>query len=174
MTTGAAKSGGESKRAELRERLAQLVAAGDDAAVLELMEQLVADNDALASHNDALASRNDELASRNDELDERVRRLDVTVKHFRRLLFGRRSEKLTAEDIRQLVLDYGGSAEDASASEPVVPVPEFDEAEPEESDPEPKKRRKHRGRTNGGFQESCRLKFRYVATCSSRSVLRSR
>lgn len=139
MSTGAARSS-ESKRAQLRERLTELIATGDTGAVLELMEQLAADNDALASKNDALASR-------TDELSEQVRRRDVTIKHYQRLLFGRRSEKLTTEELGQLVLAYGGSATDASDSEPRMPVPDCGEVEPEESEPEPKKRRNHPGRT---------------------------
>ncbi len=132
MGTGTARSGDESKRAELKEKLTRLVAAGDTAAVLELMEQL--------------AAGNDKLASRNDELSEQVRRRDVTIKHYQRLLFGRRSEKLTTEELGQLVLAYGGTDEDAKASEPSIPVPEHEDVEPEESEAKPNKR-KHPGRT---------------------------
>lgn len=132
MGTRAARPDRESTGAEFKEELAQLMAAGDTSAVLEFMERL--------------ALRNDELASRNDELSEQVRRRDVTIKHYRRLLFGRHSEKLTTEELGQLVLSYGGTEQDAKADEPSIPVPEVEDVEPEESEDEPKKR-KHRGRT---------------------------
>lgn len=92
----------------------------------------------------------DELTKQRDELAETLRERDELIAQFRRLLYARRSEKLTLEELGQLVMAYGGSAEAAAAEDPVVPVPpEQTDAEPEEQPPpeEKKKRRKHPGRT---------------------------
>jgi transposase len=63
------------------------------------------------------------------------------------LLYGRRSEKLSAEETAQLVLSFGGSDEQAAAVDPDVPVPPAveEKLEPEDAS-EPEKRRKKRKR----------------------------
>ncbi|MEE9382525.1 MAG: hypothetical protein V3V08_03835 [Nannocystaceae bacterium] len=43
-----------------------------------------------------------------DTLGERVRKLACLTKHLQRLLYGRRSEKLTQEELAQLSLAFGG------------------------------------------------------------------
>lgn len=96
---------------------------------------------------DELATRHDELATQRDELTEKLRERDELIAQYKRLIYARSSEKLTAEELEQLVMAYGGSAEAAAAEEPTVPVPEQADAEPEEPPPEPQKRRKHPGRT---------------------------
>lgn len=104
--------------------------------------------DQLTTQRDELATQRERMAARTDELTQTLRRRDETIKHLQRLLFGRRSEKLSAEELGQLVLAYGGSDEDAAAREPMVPIPELADAEPDEEElGKPKKRRKHRGRT---------------------------
>lgn len=125
----------------VHERLAELLAKGDTGSVLAMFGEL-------ATRHDELATRHEVEAARANELAETLRRRDETISHLRRLLFGRRSEKLTTEELGQLVLAYGGSREDAAASEPLIPVPDLADAEPEEGpEAKPKKRRKHRGRT---------------------------
>ncbi len=90
----------------------------------------------------------DELTTQRDELTEKLRERDELIAQYKRLLYARSSEKLTTEELGQLVLAYGGSAEAAAAEDPEVPVPEQADAEPEEQPPpEEKKRRKHPGRT---------------------------
>jgi hypothetical protein len=71
------------------------------------------------------------------------------VAYLNRLVWGRRSEKLSREELGQLVLAFGGSPEEAAAEAPNVPVPAPLEAETDEepaADPPPKKRN-HPGRT---------------------------
>lgn len=119
---------------ELRSRLVELIASGDTAAALELVDQL--------------AGERDQLAGERDQLSETVRKRDEEVAWLRKMVFGRRSEKLSAEELGQLVLAYGGSEEEAAKNEPELPIPVVEEAEPEEFERKPKKRRpKHRGRT---------------------------
>ncbi len=119
---------------EIRERLAELLAKGDA--------------DAVQAMFDELATQRDELATQRDELAETVTRRDETIEYLRRLAFGRRSERLTAEELGQLVLAYGGTAEGATTSDPQIPIPERSDAEPEEEPRgKPKKRRRGGGRT---------------------------
>jgi transposase len=104
--------------------------------------------DELAAHRDELVARRDELVAHHDELTEKLRKRDEAIAYLRRLLYGRSTEKLTAEELGQLLLAYGATLEEAMAQEPVVPVPEQVDAEPEEEPPQPpKKKRKHPGRT---------------------------
>ena len=118
----------------MQRKLAQLVEAGDTAAVLAIVGEL--------------AGERDEIAGERDELAARVDKQGDEITWMRRLLYGRRSEKLSAEELGQLVLAYGGSEAEAGANEPTLPVPVQADAEPEEQPRRPKKRRpNHRGRT---------------------------
>jgi transposase len=83
---------------------------------------------------------------------ELAERLKLRIKRLAYLLYGRRSEKLSAHELGQLLLSFGGSEQDARSTEPAVPAP----AAPEESldagkDAAPagkrKRKSKHRGRT---------------------------
>ncbi|MEM6559950.1 MAG: hypothetical protein AAF605_09220, partial [Myxococcota bacterium] len=71
-----------------------------------------------------------------------------------RALYGRRSEKLTAEELGQLVLALGGSEAEAANAEPAVPSParsvEVDDSSEVDKAKSPRRRRKrskHKGRT---------------------------
>jgi transposase len=117
---------------------------------------------ALKSTTEQLDTTSKQLDTTSKQLDtsakhiklaeERAARLKLQIKRLAYLLFGRRSEKLSAEETAQLVLSFGGSEEEAAAADPVVPVPPPVEetvetqgtAEPEEK---PRKKRKHPGRT---------------------------
>lgn len=111
-------------------------------------DEAAAQRDELATQREQMAARHEQMATRADELAQTLRRREETIKHLQRLLFGRRSERLSAEELGQLVLAYGGSDADATAREPMIPIPELADAEPEEVEPgKPKKRRRHRGRT---------------------------
>jgi transposase len=77
-------------------------------------------------------------------------RLKLRIKRLAYLLYGRRSEKLSAQELGQLLLSFGGSEQDAYSAEPAVPAP----AAPEESVGTPvdqarggTRKRTHRGRT---------------------------
>jgi chromosome segregation ATPase len=83
--------------------------------------------------------------------EQRADRLKLQIKRLAYLLYGRRSEKLSAEETAQLVLSFGGTDEQAAVVDPEVPVPPplEEELEPEDaSEPEkPRKKRKHPGRS---------------------------
>ena len=81
--------------------------------------------------------------------EKKVEQLSRANKQLAMRLYGRKSEKLSKEDLRQLVLALGGTEEEAAAENPQVPVSEFAEAEPEETKA-PKKRRKRRRKTTVG------------------------
>lgn len=118
----------------LRERVAELIASGDSEGALALVDQL--------------AGERDQLAGERDELAAKVDTKDSEIAWLRRMVFGRRSEKLSAEELGQLLLAYGASEEEAAAANPTLPVPNVEDADPEETERRPKKRRpNHRGRT---------------------------
>lgn len=119
---------------EIRDRLAELIASGNAAAALELVDQL--------------AGERDQLAGERDELATSVDKKDAEIAWLRRMVFGRRSEKLSVEELGQLVMAYGASEEAAKQADPTLPVPPLEDVEPEEAERKPKKRRpNHRGRT---------------------------
>lgn len=81
---------------------------------------------------------------------ELAERLKLRIKRLAYLLYGRRSEKLSAHELGQLLLAFGGSEQHARSTEPAVPAP----AAPQEAIGAPtaderagKRRSKHRGRT---------------------------
>jgi len=83
------------------------------------------------------------VRSQRDDID----RLGVRVGHLTRLLYGRRSEKLSKEELRQLMLAFGASEEQAAQDEPDVPLVAASEALNDDGKSNKKKRRKHPGRT---------------------------
>ena len=91
---------------------------------------------------DVLLSTIESLQKDNDRL---AYRLAAAI----RARFGRRSERLNAEELGQLVLAFGGTQEQAATADPIVPTPE---GAPENSegnspaDKQKKKRPNHKGR----------------------------
>ncbi len=121
-----------------QERIKALLAACDTQAVLELFATL--ETRAQAAIEDA------------DTLGERVRKLEYLTKHLQRLLYGRRSEKLTQEELAQLSLAFGGDGCKGVTPTPVgaderdEEVPEK-EADSDNAGKKPKTRRpNHPGR----------------------------
>jgi transposase len=153
MSVSADQRDGESTQ----EHILSLLASGNAQGIIELFAALESRAEAEASRAEAEASRAEAEASRAkaavdeaDALGERVRKLEHLTKHLQRLLYGRRSEKLTNEEIAQLCLLFGG---DGGAE---TPTPEGADERDEEPPPkecsnssdEPKKGRpNHRGRT---------------------------
>jgi hypothetical protein len=90
----------------LSKHVAQLLEAGNSAEVLSLLKQLMMQRDAVASERDALETK--------------VKRRDIEVARLRRLLYGRRSEKLTHEELGQLVLSFGATEAEAAQPDPKV------------------------------------------------------
>ena len=87
-------------------------------------ETLAADKACLAGENEALAEERACLAGRNEALSERIRRLEHLNLELIRLLYGKRSEKLSADE-RQLAFEdlEGASAEVEAAAAPEDPSP---------------------------------------------------
>ena len=88
-----------------------------------------------------------EIAEQARALAERkVELLEQENKRLAMRLYGRKSEKLSSEDLRQLVLALGATEEEAAGADPEIPIPEVTEAEPEDA-PKPKKRRQRKRKT---------------------------
>jgi transposase len=117
---------------ELSKQIAQLLESGNSAAVLSLVEQLVNQRDAATVERDALETK--------------VKRRDVEVTRLRRLLYGRRSEKLTHEELSQLVLSFGATEAEAAQADPKLPIPSVTDTEAEDAPKRKKARPNHKGR----------------------------
>jgi transposase len=112
----------------LREQLAQVITAHD---------ALMAEHDALIAKHGVIATERDVIATERDWLKLRVKQLMAR-------LWGRKSEKLSSEDLMQLMLALGGTEAEANADTPLIPAPERSDAEPND---EPKQKQKTRKRT---------------------------
>jgi len=139
-------------------RVATAYESGDIRALAALIAEVAAERDAAAAERDAAAAERDALADRNDRLVNENEKLELTraqlqqrVDYLTRMIFGRRSEKLTREELGQLALAFGASEEEAGAAEPEVPTPdgptESNEGESTDSGDRKRKKRKHPGRT---------------------------
>ncbi|MCP5044293.1 MAG: IS66 family transposase [bacterium] len=150
----------ESGAAACRSQLETLLEAGNTAGVFALLNEVAQQRDEVAQQRDEVAQQRDEVAQQRDEvaiesakaakqcddLQWRVKQLALRVKHLTRVLYGRRSEKLTAEELGQLVLAYDGTEANANSAEPTVPVPEGKDTPLGEEDTKKRKKRKHPGR----------------------------
>jgi transposase len=99
---------------------------------------------------DSLRAERDQATQHAQTLEKRTQRLTLQVKRLAYLLYGRRSEKLSAEELGQLVLALGGDEENAHSAEPTVPVSAVPEETLNDGADEctgKRKRRKHPGRT---------------------------
>jgi transposase len=147
----------EARLKELRE--VDLKEESDPAVLRAHIDELRSSQAVLQEHRDALqAALNEErkvvevesaaLQAKIEALQGERDKLAKLVAYLNRLVWGRRSEKLSREELGQLVLAFGGSAEEAAAEEPQVPVPAPLEPETDEEPDEPaKKKRAHPGRT---------------------------
>jgi transposase len=150
-----------------------LLAGGDADSVIELVAALEARAEAEAARAEAEAARAEaeaaraeaeaaraeakerkaaELEGNLDDLSEVVRKLEFRVKHLVRLLYGRKSEKLTQADLAQLVLAFDGEVEEGKELQVPAPAPpedgQDDAAQGGKGGKKPKKRRpNHPGRT---------------------------
>lgn len=127
----------------MQQRIPSLLASGNIQAVLELFTEL-------EGRARAESARAQSAVDEADALGERVRKLEHLTKHLQRLLYGRRSEKLTNEELAQLCLLFGGDG-GAETPTPEDAAQRNEEPPPKESsDPgkKPKNRRpNHKGRT---------------------------
>lgn len=115
--------------------------------------------DALVSERDALTSERDALTTKCEALSAEYVRQELRIKQLVHLVYGRKTEKLTKEELAQLALAFGATEEEASQEEPAVPHPEppqDGEAELKSSEPDgkpkKKKKRKRRAKTVVGAE----------------------
>jgi transposase len=125
-------------------------------------DSLATERDSLATERDSLATERDGLATERDAMAAEYERQELRIKKLQLLLYGRRTEKLTSEELQQLMLSFGASEEEAAKPDPEVPRPRppnanegdaKDEGSPEDSkggEGASKKRRKRRTRTTVG------------------------
>lgn len=97
----------------------------DDKDSVSLAQQLAASNDVdgLLKLIGGMAAKMTSLIERCDKSEEDVRVKDIYIKTLRRLLFGRRSEKLTDEELKQLSLAFDADVS-AENKAPILPVPQ--------------------------------------------------
>jgi transposase len=124
---------------------------GEASEFLEQIKQLLitSQNEAVLALFNALATERDDLATERDEQALVIQQQVSEIARLRGLHYGRRSEKLTHEELGQLVICFGASAADAAVSEPLLPVPPLSDVEPEEAplgDKPKVKRPEHNGR----------------------------
>ena len=141
---------------DVRAELLSLVAGGRRDEVLALFDATASERDAAKSERDAAKSERDAAESERDAaeserdaLQTKSDRLQVQVEQLTRMLFGRRTERLSAEDLAQLTLAFHGTEEQAAAQDPDVPhpPPPTEQAEADDGDAKKKKKRNHPGRT---------------------------
>ena len=98
------------------EKITQLLESKQLDAVLALVTEL-------STERDVLASKRDVLATERDVQGLALKRHQAEITRLRGLLYDRRSEKLTREELGQLVLGYGATEAEAAKSDPTLPVP---------------------------------------------------
>lgn len=108
---------------DLRAKLEGGLASGDAASILAVF--------------DALVAQQSEQQRLLEWKDRRIQALE-------RVLFGRSSERLTKEDLRQMVLLYGATPEEAAIDDPLLVAREPVDVEPEEEDRSGGSKRKRR------------------------------
>ena len=107
---------------------------------------------ALRQQQRALQSERDELKAQTESLQAERDKLAKHLAYLNRLVWGRRSEKLSREELGQLVLAFGGTEAQAAEEAPNVPVPaalEPETAQDESTSNEQanRKKRNHPGRS---------------------------
>lgn len=117
-----------------------------DADLRRDLKELRRQNAQLTSRNAQLTSRVEEEAKGREVAEAKVERLLRANKQLAMRLYGRKSERLSKEDLRQLVLALGATKDEAANFDPKVPVPEVSEAEPEDGK-RSKNRRKRKRKT---------------------------
>jgi transposase len=109
-----------------------------------LLAQVTAERDALARRHETLAGKHEELIGERDGIAAENQWLKLQVKQLAARLYGRKSERLTQEELRQLVLELGGTEAQARAAQPLLPTPERTDQEPDDVVPMKKTRTRTR------------------------------
>jgi transposase len=109
-----------------------------------LLAQVTAERDSLAGKHETLAGKHEALIGERDGIAAENQWLKLQVKQLAARLYGRKSERLTQEELRQLVLELGGTEAQARAAEPLLPTPERTDQEPDDAAPTKKTRTRTR------------------------------
>jgi transposase len=129
---------------DLRAKLESGLAAGDVASVLALF-------DTIAAQQSVLEQKHRVLEQQQHALEQKLERRELLIRRLQRVIYGRSSEKLSHDDLRQLVLLYGATPSEADTPDPVLVAGDVQPLEPEEQDRESatrkKKQRRHPART---------------------------
>ena len=88
----------------------------------------------------------DSLLSVIETLRNDVARGKEHIATLTRLVYGRRTERLSAEELGQLALAFGGTDAEANAENPLVPTPDEPSREDEDQDDDPEKKKKRKKR----------------------------
>jgi len=128
---------------DILQRIEELARAGDIASVVGLAVEMAKQQAEMAKQQAEMAKQQAEMANRCDAAEEALRTKDAHINHLVRLLFGRRSEKLSKEDLLQLSLALGGAPSESN-DEPEVPAPEEVEEVTEGGDASVSAKKKHR------------------------------
>ena len=129
---------------DVRDAVAALLHGHQQAsAVLSLIDELTSERDQVTTERDALAAEH--------------ARQELRIKKLQYLLYARRTEKLTSDELAQLALAFGADADEAANPDPDVPHPQApnaseDEIRSEDEARPEKKRRKPRARTVVGAE----------------------
>ena len=150
----------KSREDTLAELLAEVAALRSErdrlaSALTSATQQLDSTTQQLDSTTQQLDSTARRLVSATEHakvVEERAERLKDQIKRLAYLLYGRRSEKLSADETMQLVLSFGGTCEQAEATDPSVPAPPpveeaLDSTQETEAPSPRRKKRKHPGRS---------------------------
>lgn len=101
-------------------------------ALRQQLAKVISEHDAVILERDATIAK---VISERDTVVVECDWLKLRVKQLAAWLYGPKSEKLSREDLMQLVLALGGAEAEANAETPLLPVPECAETKP---DDEPK------------------------------------
>ena len=126
--------------------------------LLASLAQLSTERESLISERTSLISERASLISERRILEVELERAELRIRKLLFVQYGHKTEKLSRDELKQLMLSFGATEQEAGAEEPKVPhapAPEepVDPAsaaqdEPAKSDSKPKKRRpNHPGRT---------------------------
>jgi transposase len=90
-------------------------------ALLSSLDDTGRAHEELARQRDALAHQCNELSQDHEAMASEIERLELRVKKLTILRYGKKTERLTGEEVAQLALALGATEEEARAAEPVVP-----------------------------------------------------
>jgi transposase len=122
---------------ELRAQLEAGLASGDAAAVLAIF-------DALRSQQSEMLAQQSEMLAKQSEMQKEIEWREHRIQALQRVLFGRSGERLSKEDLRQLVFLYGATPEEAAVDDPLLVAREPADVDPEEQERSGGSKRKRR------------------------------